>query len=76
MFIYMPRKFQPVLLMHMRVTIVLVKLCFLHVEGFKMEQGAVIMFSVKLKKTANEMSAMLRCEYGECLSRTSVFESH
>jgi transposase len=59
-------------------TTVLVKLVFFgRVEGFKMEQRAATKFSVKLKKTGNEMFVMLKSAYGEeCLSRTSVSECH
>jgi hypothetical protein len=49
----------------MRVTIVLVKLVFCCVKGFKMEQRAVIKFCVKLKKTATETFEMLKSVYGE-----------
>jgi hypothetical protein len=75
-FIYVMCKFQLVWLMDMRIKIVLVKLVF-PVEGFKMEQGAVIKYRVKLKKTAIETFEMLKSAYGEeCLSRTSVFKWH
>jgi hypothetical protein len=52
-FIYMMRKFQLVPLMHMRITVVLVK-SFRRVEGFKMEQRAAFKFCVKLMKTDTE----------------------
>jgi hypothetical protein len=77
MFIYMIGKFQLVWLMHMRITIVLVKSVFRRVGGIKMEQRAAIKFCVKLKKTATETFGMLKSAYGEeCLSRTNVFEWH
>jgi hypothetical protein len=59
----------------MRITVVLVKLVFRHVEGFEMEKRATIKFCVKLKKPTTETFEMLKSTYGEeCLSRTSVFE--
>jgi hypothetical protein len=51
MFIYMMCKFQLLWMLHMRITIVLVKSVFCHIEGFKMEQRAVIKICVKLKKS-------------------------
>jgi hypothetical protein len=44
----------------MRITIVLLKLFFRRVEGFKMEQRAANKFCVKLKKTATETFEMLK----------------
>jgi hypothetical protein len=68
-------KFQPVLLMHMMITAVLVKLVR-RVESFKMGQRSVIKFCINLKKAATETFEMLRSAYGEeCLSIKSVFES-
>jgi transposase len=70
-------KIQLVWLMHLRITVGLVKLDFRRVEGFRIEQRAVIKFCVKLKKTATETLEMLISAYGEeCLSRTSVSEWH
>jgi transposase len=61
----------------MRITIVLVKLVFRRVEGFKMQQTAANIFCVNLKKTATETFEMLKSAYGEeCLSRAGVFEWH
>jgi hypothetical protein len=61
--------------MHIRITVVLVKLIFCSIEGFKMEQRAAINFCAKLKIMATETFEMLKTAYGEeCLSRTSVFE--
>jgi hypothetical protein len=40
-----------------------VKLVFLHAEGFKMKQRAVIKFCVKLQKTATEMFELLKSKY-------------
>jgi hypothetical protein len=60
----------------MRITIISVKFLS-QLEGFKLEQRAVIKFCAKLKKTATEMFEMLKSAYSEdCLSRTSVFEWH
>jgi hypothetical protein len=43
--------------------VVLVKLLFCRVRGFKMEQRTAIKFCVKLKKTASEAFEMLKCAY-------------
>jgi hypothetical protein len=76
-FIYMIYKFQLAWLMRIRITIVLVKLVFHCVEGFKMVQRASIKFCVKLKKTATETFKMSKNAYDEeCLSRISVFKWH
>jgi hypothetical protein len=67
-------KFQLDWLEHMRITVVLVKLIFRHIECFKMEQRAAIKFCVKLKKTATETFEMLKSAYvEEYISRTNVF---
>jgi hypothetical protein len=58
-------KFQLVWLMHMRITIVLVKLVFCRIEGFKMERRATIKLCVKLNKAATERFEMLRSAYDE-----------
>jgi hypothetical protein len=58
-FIYIICTFQLVWLMHMRITIVLVKF-FLSVRGVKMEQRAMIMFCVKVNKTATEAFEKVR----------------
>jgi hypothetical protein len=59
----------------MRIKIVLVKLVFHRVEGFKMEQRPVIKFCVKSKKRDIETFEMLKSAFGEeFLSRTSVIE--
>jgi hypothetical protein len=61
----------------MRITVVLLKLIFGPVEGFKMEQRAAIKFCVKLKKTATETFQMLKSVYvEECLPTASVFQWH
>jgi hypothetical protein len=61
----------------MRIIIVLVKLVFRRVEGFKMEQRTAVTFFVTLKKTATETFEMFKSGYDEeCLSRTSVSEWH
>jgi rRNA-processing protein FCF1 len=57
-------KFQLVWLMHMKITIVFVKLVFRRFEGFKMEQRAAIKFCVKLKKKATETFEILKNVYG------------
>jgi hypothetical protein len=55
----------------MTITIVLVKLFFFCVEGFKMEKITAIKFCLKLKKTATETFEMLKSGYSEeRLSRT------
>jgi hypothetical protein len=76
-FICLMCKFQLVWLMHMRITVLLVKLVFRRIEGFKMEQIVAIKFFVELKKRATETFEMLKNAYGEeCSSRISVFELH
>jgi hypothetical protein len=61
----------------MRITSVLVKLLFRHVENFKMEHREAMKFRVKSKKTVTETSEMLETAYGEeCLSTTTVSEWH
>jgi hypothetical protein len=56
-------------------SILLVKLVFRHVEGFKMIQRASVKLHVKLKETSTAIFKMLKSAYGEeCLSRTTVFE--
>jgi transposase len=63
--------------MHKRIIVVLLKLAFCRVEGFRLEQRAAIKFCVKLNKTATETFEILKSAYGEeCLSRTSVFDLH
>jgi hypothetical protein len=49
----------------MRITIVLVKLVFHYIEGFKTKQGAAIKFCVTVKKTATETFEMFKSAYGE-----------
>jgi hypothetical protein len=56
----------------MRITIVLVKLVFRLVEGFKMEQRAANKFYVKLKKTTTETFEVLKNAYGEEFYREQV----
>jgi hypothetical protein len=69
-------EFQLLWLMHMRIT-VSGEVSFCRVEGFKTEQRAAIKFCVKLKKTATEISEMLKSAYGEeRLSRASLVEWH
>jgi hypothetical protein len=63
--------------MRMGITVVLLKLVFCCVKGFRTEQRAVIGFCVKLKKTATETFEMLQSVYSEeCLLRANVFEWH
>jgi hypothetical protein len=56
----------------MRITIVLVKLDFFGMSGFKMEQSAVIEFCIKLKKTATEMFEMWKSSYAKNVYRDKV----
>jgi hypothetical protein len=70
-------KFKLPWVMHIKITIVVVKLVSHRVEGFKMEQKTAIKLCAKLNKTATETFEALRNAHGEeCLSRTSVFERH
>jgi hypothetical protein len=66
---------QLVWLMHMRITIVLVKLVFFVMSKVSKWNRAELKFCEKLKKTATETFEMLKNAYGEeCLLRTSVSE--
>jgi hypothetical protein len=59
--------------MRMMNTVVFVKLVFLRVEGFKIEQTVAIKFCVQIRKTATETFGILKSPCGEdSLSRTSL----
>jgi hypothetical protein len=71
----MIRKFQLVWLMHMRITIVVVKLVFSSCRKFQNGTKSSEYVLCKIKETATERIEMLKSAYSEeCVSRTSVFE--
>jgi hypothetical protein len=75
--VFMMCEFQFVSLMHVRITIVLVKLVSRRVEGLKLERRSAVKFCVILKKTATETFRMLKGANGEeCLSGTGLYEWH